>query len=71
MTKKTGLWLMVGGAALSLYDAISKGALYGPGKPLENMKWKIYTSSSGENYYLSISDIAAIAGAFIYFSKKG
>ena len=74
MSKKTGLWMMLGGAALSLYDAIAGGnPLYGPGKPLESLRWKIYTTGSGKNYYVSISDIAIVAGAWIYFggAKKG
>lgn len=69
MNKKTGLYLMIGGAALSIYDYVSDGALYGTGKPLASMKWKIYTTSSTppKDWFLSISDIAALAGAFLYF----
>ena len=72
MTKKTGLWLMVIGATASLYDAVAAGnPLYGPGKPLESLRWKIYTSSGGKNYYVSVTDLAIIAGAWIYFGRKG
>jgi hypothetical protein len=70
MTKKTGLWLLIGGAAVSIYDMVSGGALYGPGKPLEKLRWKIYTSSDGKNWYLSVSDVAAIVGAIVYFKGK-
>jgi len=70
MTKKTGLVLMLAGAALSVYDMATAGGLYGVGKPLEKFHWKIYTSGTGataKDWYLSISDIAAVTGAFIYF----
>lgn len=67
MNKKTALWLMIGGAAVSLYDMVSDGALYGTGKPLEKFRWKVYTSASGKNFYVSISDAAALAGAVLYF----
>ena len=80
MSKKVALWLMVGGAAVSLYDAMAKGKndeanpLYGPGKPLESFRWKVYTSEASgtapeKNYYISVSDIAAIVGASFYFAK--
>jgi hypothetical protein len=71
MTKKTGLYLLIGGAAVSLYDAFSGGSLYGAGKPLEKFRWKVYTTAAGNNYYVSISDVAAVVGAFVYFTKKG
>jgi hypothetical protein len=69
MSKKTALMLLVGGAAVSIYDAVTQGSLYGPGKPLEKLKFKIYTTDAGVNYYVSISDIAAITGAIFYFTK--
>lgn len=74
MTKQTALWLMIGGAALSVYDmatteaGASGGALYGAGKPLESLRWKVYTNdTTKKSYYLSISDAAALTGAFLYF----
>lgn len=71
MTKKTALILMLGGAAVSLYDALGEGnPVYGPGKPLEALRWKIHTSSDGKNYYVSISDIAIVVGAWFYFKGK-
>lgn len=69
MNKKTALWLMIGGIAVSAYDAFTNNSLYGAGKTLESLRWKVYTSSDGKNWYLSVSDIAAIAGAFLYFKK--
>lgn len=69
MTKKTALYLMLAGAAASVYDLVSDGGLYGPGKPLEKMRWKVYTTADGKNWYVSISDAAAVIGAGIYFSK--
>lgn len=71
MTKKTASILLLGGLAVSLYDAFTNNSLYGPGKPLANMRWKIYTTASGTNWYVSISDLAAIAGAFFYFGGSG
>lgn len=73
MNKNTALWLMLGGAALSVYDLVTTpangtgGALYGAGKPLENMRWKVHTTAEGKNWYLSVTDGAALAGAFFYF----
>lgn len=69
MTKKTAMWLMIAGAGVSLWDAFSGGSLYGPGRPLASLKWKVWTTASGANYYVSISDLVAVAGAVIYFSK--
>lgn len=73
MTKQHALWLMLGAAALSVYDLAttptggSGGDLYGTGKPLEKMRWKAYTTDAGKNYYVSVSDAAALVGAFLYF----
>lgn len=70
MTKKMALYLMIGGAALSVYDLMADGnPLYGPGKPLEKMRWKVYTSTATppKDWYVSISDAAAIIGAVFYF----
>lgn len=70
MTKQVALWLMLGGAALSLYDMMTTDhPLYGPGKPLEKMRWKVMTSNSTppKDWYVSISDIAALTGAVFYF----
>lgn len=69
MNKKTALYLMIGGIAVSAYDAFTQNSLYGAGKPLEKMRWKVYTTSTGENWYVSISDLAALAGGFFYFRK--
>lgn len=68
MTKKTALWLMIGGAAVSIYDFVQDGALYGPGKPLEKLKIKIYeqTGPPVKVWHLSVSDAAAIIGAWFY-----
>lgn len=71
MSKKTATYLLIGGALVSLYDAMSGGSLYGAGKPLEKLRWKIYTTASGTNYYLSISDAAALTGAAILLFKRG
>lgn len=70
MSKKTGLYLMLAGVALSVYDLASGGGLYGTGKPAEKLRWKVYTSGTGataKDWYVSASDLAAIAGAVIYF----
>lgn len=74
MSKNTALWLMIGGAALSVYDLMttktgeSGGALYGAGKPLASMRWEIHkNATTGKSYYVSVSDAAAITGAFLYF----
>lgn len=66
MSKKTGLYLMLAGAALSAYDMMTDGGLYGPGKPMERLHWKVATVS-GKDWYISVSDIAAVVGAFVYF----
>lgn len=80
MNKQTALWVMVIGAALSAYDYTTTpdggtgGALYGVGKPLESMRWSVYTKAAttapaapAKDYYISVSDVAALAGAFFYF----
>ena len=73
MTKNNALWLMLGGAGLSVYDMLTteKGAiggnLYGPGKPLEKLRFEIYKTDQGKQYFLSVSDAAAIVGAWFYF----
>ena len=69
MSKKMALYLMLGGAAVSVYDMVTENSLYGAGKPLEKMRWKVYTTAAGKNWYVSISDAAAIAGAALYFTK--
>lgn len=69
ITQTTGMWLLIIGASISLYDYFSDGSLYSAGKPLEKMKWKIATRN-GSNQYLSISDAAAIAGAGILIWKR-
>lgn len=66
MSKKTGLYLMLAGAALSAWELASPGAVYGAGKPLASMRWKVYQSGD-KSVYVSISDVAAVAGAFLYF----
>lgn len=76
MNKQIALYVMLGGVALSLYDAMADGnPLYGVGKPLESMRWKVYTTkptdgTQPKDYYVSISDIAALAGAYFYFRGK-
>jgi hypothetical protein len=69
MNKKTGLYMMVIGAAVSVYDLATDGSLYGAGKPLEKLRVKVYTSTSTppKNWYVSISDAAAVVGAYLYF----
>jgi hypothetical protein len=70
MNKNVAFWLMIGGIAVSAYDLLTDGSLYGSGKPLESLRWKVYTTQSGKNWYVSVSDLAAITGAFFYFRKK-
>ena len=68
MNKQTALWLMIGGAAVSAYDMFGKdNPVYGVGKPLEKMRWEIYKGSDNKPVFISISDIAALTGAFFYF----
>lgn len=70
MNKKTALYLMIAGAGLSLYDMMGTGnPLYGADKPLEKMRVKVYTSTATppKDWYVSISDAMAIAGAIFYF----
>jgi len=80
VNKNTAFWVMLAGVALSAYDIYSTpaggtgGALYGPGKPLESMRWNVYTSPAtttpaapAKNYYVSVSDAAALVGAYFYF----
>ena len=68
MNKKTALYLMLGCAAVSLYDLMGEGnPVYGEGKPLKDLRWKVYTTATGTNWYVSITDIGAAAGAFFYF----
>lgn len=70
MSKKTGMYLLIGGTLVSLYDVMTGNSLYGTGKPLAGLRWKIYTTAAGTNYYVSISDAAALAGAAILLFKK-
>lgn len=70
ITKQTALYLMLGGAALSLYDMMGTGnPLYGAGMPLEKLRWKVYTTTATppKDLYVSISDAAALIGAIFYF----
>lgn len=67
MTKKTALWLLIGGAAISVWDMMSDNSLYGPGKPLEALRWKVHTTADGKNWYVSASDAVAVTGAIFYF----
>lgn len=73
MTKNTALWLMLGGAALSVYDMVTteKGAiggnLYGTDKPLEKLRFEIYKTDAGKQYFMSVTDAAAVVGAYFYF----
>jgi hypothetical protein len=68
MTKKTALWLMIAGAAVSVYDMSSGGKVYGPGAPLEKMKVKVITQAGppAKDWYLTVSDAAAVVGAYFY-----
>jgi hypothetical protein len=66
MSKKMGLYLMIAGAAVSALELSKPGTVYGAGKPLESMRWKVYQSGD-KTLYVSVSDIAALAGAFFYF----
>lgn len=66
MSKKMGLYLMLGGAAVSAMELFKEGSVYGAGKPLASMRWKVFQNGD-KSVYVSISDIAALAGAFIYF----
>lgn len=67
MSKQVALWIMLGGAAVSLYDLMSDNGVYGVGKPLAAARWKVYTDASQKNWYISASDLAALAGAYFYF----
>lgn len=74
MNKQTALWLMIGGAALSVYDMATTepgatgGKLYGADGPLKSLRWEVYKNeTTKKSYYLSVSDGAAIVGAFMYF----
>lgn len=73
MTKNTALWMLVGGALLSGYDMLTTeknqtgGALYGPGKPLEKLRFEVYKTEAGKQYFVSVSDAAAVIGAYFYF----
>jgi hypothetical protein len=73
MNKNTALWVLLGGAGLSVYDMVTTkpgangGNLYGPGKPLENLRFEIYKTDAGKQYYMSVSDAAAVIGAWFYF----
>ena len=73
MTKNTALWMLVGGALLSGYDMFTTdkgqtgGALYGPGKPLEKLRFEVYKTEAGKQYFVSVSDAAAVIGAYFYF----
>ena len=86
MSKNTALWLMLGGVALSAYDIMTTpvggvaGDLYGAGKPLEKLRFKVYTkdavvaagttpASPAKDYYVSASDAAAMVGAYFYFVR--
>lgn len=69
MSKKVSLYVMIGGIVVSAYDAFTNNSLYGPGKPLEKLRFKVYTGSNGSNWYVSVSDIAAVLGAIMYFKK--
>lgn len=69
MTKKTGLYLMLAGAAVSALELMKPGSVYGPDAPLKGLRWEAYKTAAGKVYYISVSDIAALAGAYIYFSK--
>lgn len=80
MNKQTAFWMMVIGAAMSVYDIATTpnggigGDLYGTGKPLESLRVKVYTrpatttpAAPAKDYYASVSDAAAVIGAFLYF----
>lgn len=66
MNKKTALYMMLAGAAISAYD-LATGKVYGPGAPLEKLQVKVYTDSTGKNWYVKASDALAIVGAYLYF----
>jgi hypothetical protein len=66
MSKKMGLYLMLAGAAVSAWELVQPGAVYGAGKPLAPFRWKVYQMMD-KSLYVSISDLAALAGAAIYF----
>jgi len=67
MSKQVALWLMIGGAVISVYDLMTDNSLYGVGKSLEKGRFKVYTAADGKNWYVSASDLAALTGAFFYF----
>lgn len=74
MNKQTALWVLIGGAGLSIYDMLTteKGAnggnLYGTGKPLEKLRFQVWENDAKtKQYYVSVSDAAAVLGAWFYF----
>lgn len=81
MNKNTALWTMLIAAGASLYDIMTTkegapaGDLYGPGKPLESFRVKVYTRAASttapvtpaKDYYVSITDATAMLGAYFYF----
>lgn len=73
MTKATAFWVMLIGAGASVYDLMTTdpgmtgGALYGVGKPLEKARVEVYKTTAGKQYYASVSDAAAVVGAYFYF----
>jgi hypothetical protein len=81
MNKNTALYVMLIGAGASLYDILTteKGAtagkLYGPEKPLADLRWNFYTKPAtttapiepAKNYYISVTDAMALVGAYFYF----
>lgn len=69
MSKQVALWVMIGGAAVSLYDLMGDAnPVYGTGHPLAAARWKVYTdATSKKDWYISVSDLAALVGAYFYF----
>ena len=80
MNKNTAMWVGLIAAGASAYDLMTTpaggtaGDLYGPGKPLESMRWKVYTrpatttpAAPAKDYYVSITDAVALVAAFYYF----
>lgn len=74
MSKNAALYLMMGGLAVTLYDTFSRSGnpLYGPGRPLEMLRWRIPLGSDEKiaPVTVSISDLAVLVGAWFYFGKR-
>jgi hypothetical protein len=65
MSKQMAFYILLAGAAINAWDGMSNGSLYGVGKPLNSMQWKLGTAADAMT--IRIGDAAVIAGALFYF----